>query len=211
MWRQRARLNWFQGGDCNTSFFHAKASSRQRKNLIEGLMDVDGIWQEDEGKIEEVVVEYYNNLFTSSSPSKFSELLQAIQPKVTPSMNQMLLKPFTGEEVRLALKQMHLLKAPGPDGMPPLFFQHFWSTSGEVVTNTVHNFLNFGIFPPNFNDTNIVLIPKVKEPKVVTNYRPISLCNVVYKMASKAIANKLKKILASIILVIPKVLLCMEG
>ena len=199
MWRQRARLNWFQGGDCNTSFFHAKASSRQRKNLIEGLMDVDGIWQEDEGKIEEVVVEYYNNLFTSSSPSNFSELLQAIQPKVTPSMNQMLLKPFTGEEVRLALKQMHLLKAPGPDGMPPLFFQHFWSTSGEVVTNTVLNFLNFGIFPPNFNDTNIVLIPKVKEPKVVTDYRPISLCNMVYKMASKAITNRLKKILPSII------------
>ena len=87
MWRQQARLNWFQGGDCNTSFFHAKASSRQRKNLIEGLMDADGVWQEDEGKIEEVVVEYYNNLFTSSSPLDFSELLQAIQPKVTPSMN----------------------------------------------------------------------------------------------------------------------------
>ena len=122
MWRQRARLNWFQGGDRNTSFFHTKASSRQRKNLIEGLMDADGVWQEDEGKIEEVVVEYYNNLFTSSSPLDFSELLQAIQSKLTPSMNQMLLKPFTGEEVRLALKQMHPLKAPGPNGMPPLFF-----------------------------------------------------------------------------------------
>ena len=87
MWRQRARLNWFQGGDRNTNFFHAKASLRQRKNLIEGLMDANGIWQEDEGKIEEIVVEYYNNLFTSSSPSDFSELLQAIQPKVTLLMN----------------------------------------------------------------------------------------------------------------------------
>ena len=77
MWRHRARLNWFQGGDRNTSFFHAEASSRQRKNLIKGLMDVDGVWQEDEGKIEEIVVEYYNNLFTSSSPSNFSEILQA--------------------------------------------------------------------------------------------------------------------------------------
>ena len=91
MWRQRARLNWFQGGDHNTSFFHAKASLRQRKNLIERLVDANGVWQEDEGKIEEIVVEYYNNLFTSSSPSDFSELLQAIQPKVTLSMNQMLL------------------------------------------------------------------------------------------------------------------------
>ena len=87
MWRQRARLNWFQGGDRNISFFHAKASLRQRKNLIEGLMDANGVWQEDEGKIEEIVVEYYNNLFTSSSPSDFSELLQAIQPKVTLLLN----------------------------------------------------------------------------------------------------------------------------
>ena len=161
-------------------------------------MDANGVWQEDEGKIEEIVVEYYNNLFTSSSHSDFSELHQAIQPKVTLSMNQMLLKPFTGEEVRVALKQMHPLKAPNPDGMPPLFFQHFWSTCGEVVTNTVLNFLNSCISPPNFNDNNIVLIPKVKEPKLVINYRPISLCNVVYKMASKAIANRLKKILPSI-------------
>ena len=162
-------------------------------------MDANGIWQEDEGKIEEIVVEYYNNLFTSSSPSDFSELLQAIQPKVTLLMNQMLLKPFKGEEVRVALKQMYPLKAPGLDGMPPLFFQHFQSTCGEVVTNTVLNFLNSGIYPPNFNDTNIVLIPKFKEPKLVIDYRPISLCNVIYKMASKAIANRLKKILPSII------------
>ena len=66
------------------------------------------------------------------------------------------------------------LKAPGPDGMPPLFFKHFWSTSGEVVTNMVLNFLNSSIFPSNFNDTNIVLIPKVKESKLVTDYMPIS-------------------------------------
>ena len=91
IWKQRARLNWFQGGDRNTSFFHANALSRKRKNFIEGLLDFDGVWQEDEGKIEEIVMEYYNNLFTSSSPSDFSDLLQAIQPKVTLSMNQMLL------------------------------------------------------------------------------------------------------------------------
>ena len=94
MWRQRARLNWFQGGDRNTNFFHAKASSRQKKNLIERLLDSDGVWQEEDEKIEKVVVEYYNNLFTSSSPTDFLEILQAIQSKVTPLMNQMLLKPL---------------------------------------------------------------------------------------------------------------------
>ena len=93
-----------------------------------------------------------------------------------------------------ALKQIYPLKAPGPDGMPPLFFQHFWSTSSVVVTKTVFDFLNFGISPPNFNETHITLVPKIKEPKKITNYRPISLCNVVYKIALKAIANRLKRI-----------------
>ena len=77
--------------------------------------------------------------------------------------------------------------------MPPIFFQHFWSTCGEVVTSTVLDFLDHGMSPPNFSETHIVLIPKIKEPRHVSNYRPISLCNVAYKIASKAIANKLKK------------------
>ena len=94
---------------------------------------------------------------------------------------------------------MFPLKVPGPDSMPPLFFQHFWPKVGEEVTKTVMDFLNSGIVPPNFNETHVVLIPKCKEPKKITDFRPISLCNVAYKIASTAIANRLKKIIPSII------------
>ena len=114
-------------------------------------------------------------------------------------MNEWMVRPFVECEVSEALKQMYPLKAPGPDGMPPLFFQHFWSTCGTMVTKTVLDFLNSGISPPNFNETHITLVPKIKEPKKITDYRPISLCNVVYEIVSKAIANKLKQILSSII------------
>ena len=48
MWRQRSRLNWFQLRDRNTSFFHAKASTWQKKIFIEGIMDVNGVWWEDD-------------------------------------------------------------------------------------------------------------------------------------------------------------------
>ena len=97
-------------------------------------------------------------------------------------MINMLTREFTGSEVKTALNQRYPLKSPGPDSTPPLFFQHFWPTIGNVVTKTVLDFLNLGIYPPNFNDTHIVLIPKVKELKRITNYCPISLCNVVYNL-----------------------------
>ena len=55
---------------------------------------------------------------------------------------------------------MHPQKALGPDDMPLLFFQHFWSICGEVVTTTVLEFLNHGVSAPDFNKMHIVLIPK---------------------------------------------------
>ena len=83
--------------------------------------------------------------------------------------------------------------------MPPLFYQKFWSLSGDCVTQAVLNFLNHGITPSDFNDTHIVLIPEVKNSRKITEYRPISLCNVIYKLASKTEANRLKIVLFGIV------------
>ena len=85
-------------------------------------------------------------------------------------MNADLAREFHEGEVRKALKQMFPLKASSLDGMPPLFYQHFWSTYGRVVCKMVLDFLNHGISPPNFNQTHVVLVPKVKKPKYVTDF-----------------------------------------
>ena len=82
--------------------------------------------------------------------------------------------------------------APRPNEMPPLFHQQFWSTVDNVIIKTILDFLNASIIPHKFNETHIVLIPKVKNPKQVQDFRPISLCNVAYKLASKILANRLK-------------------
>ena len=85
-------------------------------------MDANEVWHEDDDKVEEVVVEYYKELFTTSHPIEFLELIQAVQPKVTTSMNQSLTRDFNAAKIKVALKQMYPLKAPGLDGMPSLFF-----------------------------------------------------------------------------------------
>ena len=115
-------------------------------------------------------------------------------------MNNELSAPFQRSEVDLALKQMNPLKALGPDGMPPLFFQQFWPTIGEEVTEAVLNFLNSGMIPHAINRTFITLILKVKSPVRVSKFRPIALCNTLYKIISKVLANRLKKILPNVIL-----------
>ena len=91
-----------------------------------------------------------------------------MDPVVSIHMNGFLTQEFGVEEVCIALKQMHPKKSSGLDGMPPLFYQHFWSLVGDYVTNTILNFINHGIAAPKFNKTHIMLIPKIKNPKKIT-------------------------------------------
>ena len=70
--------------------------------------------------------------------------------------------------------------------------------SNDVV-NAVLDFLNSGNMVPDVNHTNNVLIPKIKSPEKMSDFQPISLCNVIYKIISKVLANRLKQILPQII------------
>ena len=109
------------------------------------------------------------------------------------------MRDFCIEEVRFALFQMHPLKTLGPDGMTAFFFQKFWHIVGADVTNAMLSCLNSRIILRNINNTHIALIPKTKDPELITQYRPISLCNVLYKIISKMLVNQLKLILPNLI------------
>lgn len=111
MWRHRARLNWFRDGDRNMRFFHSQDSAQSLKNSIEGNLDPNEVWHEDDGEIEKCFVDYYTKLFISSNPMDFSKITEAMQPKVTQKMNSRLLREFQRGEVLYALKQMSPLKA----------------------------------------------------------------------------------------------------
>jgi hypothetical protein len=122
-----------------------------------------------------------------------------VKKVVTSDMNDMLVAEFTASEIELALKQMAPLKAPGPDGMSPIFYQKYWHIVGHDIIEAILSCLRDGSLLKKINHTNICLIPKVQNPETVKNFRPISLCNVLYKIIAKVLANRLKKILPQII------------
>ena len=182
-------------GDWNTKYFHSKASERRKKNTITGLMDENGNWCDNTESIAAVAVSYFEKPFSTSFPSRISEVTNTIPTRVTDEMNQWLIKEFTREEVVTALQQMHPTKAPGPDGMSTIFFQKYWDIVGNDITCMVLNVLNSNMSMVEINRTNIALVPKTNSPTKMTEFRPISLCNVNYKLISKVLANRLKTIL----------------
>jgi hypothetical protein len=114
-------------------------------------------------------------------------------------MNSKLIAPIEEKEVKEALFQMFPTKAPGPDGFPAHFFQRYWELCGKEITSVVLRMLRGEDNPAMINDTMIVLIPKVANAEELGQYRPINLCNVIYKIASKVVANRLKVVLPEII------------
>ncbi|CAA7041844.1 unnamed protein product [Microthlaspi erraticum] len=149
--------------------------------------------------MEKVAVDYFSELFTTTSPDGFSEILEGITGQITDTDNILLTKPATEEEVRSALFLMHPEKAPGPDGMTALFFQRSWPIIKMDILRFINDFLASGCFDKRLNMTNICLIPKTERPTRMTELRPISLCNVGYKIISKVLCERLKKVLSQLI------------
>ena len=166
-------------------------------------MDDGGIWRESALEVAEVAISYFENLYMTSYPEKILEVVEAVDPKVTDEMNQMLVKQFTRNEIEAALKQMHPTKSPGADGMLAIFYQKYWDIVGNDVVGMVLNVLNSNISMTDINKTFITLIPKINNPTKMSDFRPISLCNVIYKLISKVLANHLKLVLPNIISEIP--------
>lgn len=200
-WRQRTRADWLTAGDRNSKFFHNRATIRKKKNSIHRLVDNNGEVQESEEGIARIIGSYYASLFQSSNPSTIdiSKATETIENRLDNSMQLSLEADFSAEEVKMAVFDMNPTKALGQDGFQAIFFQKFWNVTGPEVTAVYLNILNNGASIREFNNTNIALIPKTKKPSSIKDFRPISLCSVVYKIVIKAMANRLKEHLPTII------------
>lgn len=199
MEKQRSRIAWLREGDRNTEFFQAKARARQRMNKIKALHDDAGNVFTDQEDLERLACEFYQNLFSAQEGQQPELVCRYVPRKVTDDMCAMLERPFTEEEVEAALFRMAPNKAPGMDGFNDGFYQTHWQLIKPCVVSAVLGFLNGGEIPVEVNQTILVLIPKVNNLQDLSQFRPISLCNVLYKLCSKTMANRLRLILDDVI------------
>lgn len=189
---------WLQEGDNNTEYIHSWANKGQKSNTISKLKDYQGNWVDWDSGLHILMKNYFINLFYSSSVN-CSPVTTCIERRVSGDMNNCLLALVERDEVKRALFQMHPAKSSGPDDFNPGFFQKFWELIGDDITNLVQQFFINGEFPNHLNDTHMVLIPKKAKPNTMNDLRPIALCNILYIILSKVLANCLKGVLPSVI------------
>jgi len=126
--------------------------------------------------------------FSDSNASRVSQL---IQKKFSTSCIEGMKVVVSREEIRRTVFSLKASKAPGPDGFSASFFQKAWPIVGGDVTDAVLEFFYSGRLLKETNATIITLVPKKKHPAVMGDYRPISCCNIVYKVITKILANYL--------------------
>ena len=106
---------------------------------------------------------------------------------------------MSDEEIKAGLWSLKAFKAPGPDGLHAGFFQRFWPIVGNLVVDEVRKIFIDMAVPEELNKTFITLIPKIPGPETLSNYRPISLYNTVYKIVSKILVGRLRLFLEKLI------------
>lgn len=188
-------------GDRNTSFFHVSTIVRRRRNRISYLRNSVGEWIHEETEIMSFIREGFAKLYTTShleaklQPGPISPW----QAALTDMERDSLYDPVSVEEIKSALWSIKAFKAPGPDGLHAGFFQRFWMIVGGSVVEEIKKCFVTKKILEFLNKTNVALIPKIHGPETIGNYRPISLCNTVYKMITKIIVARLRPMLDKLV------------
>lgn len=110
-----------------------------------------------------------------------------------------LIKPVTVEEVRIVVFQLKPYKALGPDGVQAAVFHRYWNLMQNDIVYLVQDFFAGRCDLAAINSTYVSLIPKVDNPETFKDFRPIGLCNVVYKIISKVLVNRMQCLMESLI------------
>lgn len=199
LWRDKAKARWIKEGDANTHFFHLTTVIHRRFNSVNRILSHSNQWLSTREDIGQEFERHFKDLFTSVKPCFPTRLHGLLIPCITEGMNRSLVAVPHHLEIVQALKQMGSLKSSDPDGFNVLFYNNYWSIVGDAVIAEIQAFFTTCKITPALNHTFLVLLPKVHSAFKVDQFRPIALCNVVYKLITKIIVGRLRPLLDLIV------------
>lgn len=171
---------------------------RRRRNTIHMLQLEDGSWTIDPKIIRRSFTNHFKEIYCGpeqASPDWPEELLFSLSetvPQLEEEQGSSLEEMPTPKEIRRAVFSLGPNRAPGPDGINARFAQMYWDLLRPRIELEIEQFFSKTVMRSTISKSNMVLIPKCENPTKVTDYRPISICNVIYKIISKILANRLK-------------------
>lgn len=197
---QKLKTNHLIGADRGSKYFHSLIKNKNRTHSINRVIDESGQSTTSLEQVSSAFVAYFSSLFGEDVDRIHCNgdiVTNGIC--ITHEQGDALVAPVSDSEIKQAIFDMGDNKAPGPDGFSVAFFKSSWDIVGRTVCTAVREFFTHGKLLKEWNHTAIALIPKCANAKLVTDYRPISCCNVPYKIITKIIASRLAVVLPDII------------
>ena len=144
------------------------------------------------------IISFYQNLYAETEDWRPHNNMR-VCPTISTEDNLMLQSPFEEQEIWSSVQACAGDKVPGPDGFTMAFFKHCWEVMNtEVIANT-QNLHERDIFERSFNATHVALIPKKMGANELKDFRPISLIGSIYKIISKLLTERLKKVMHKLV------------
>ncbi|XP_019167697.1 PREDICTED: uncharacterized protein LOC109163410 [Ipomoea nil] len=198
LWFQKSRRMWIQDGDRNTAFYHKSTLIRRNRSRIR-MLKINGEWNSDFKTISDHISNFFIDLFGRKNIMDGSPNDMYCGPKLDTGQMHKLTREVTMCEVKKAVFDMKKFGSPGPDGIQAAFYQTFWEEVKSHITTFVKKVLRDGRVPPKILESFITLIPKKDSPETASDFRPITLLNVSFKIISKVIVNRMRPIMKNLI------------
>eukprot|EP00253_Pinus_taeda_P014726 PITA_14726 len=202
LWRQKSRIKWLREGERNTKFFHQAMIKHRQSNRILSIQDRNGNRVLEQAEIEQVLIDHHKEILKEPQTDRMQaiqEICSAIPCLVSEDQNKALMRAATFEEIEETVKAMKKGTSPGPDGFTVDFYQAGWHFLGKEILEMVEESrMNQKVWPA-LNSTFYALIPKTDNREDPNGFRPIALCNVIYKIITAMMAKRLKPMLDKLI------------
>ncbi|KAL3687723.1 hypothetical protein R1sor_014032 [Riccia sorocarpa] len=202
-WKLTCRDKFIADGDACTSYFFKRFRKRRARTLLTKLKGDDGQLLTTPADISRKVQDNFTLLYRSKSQEPeekdaVAEILRDTHQVRSPGQKALLGDLPSERELMESLFLLPSGKSPGPDGMSTDIMRLLWPIIGDTYYSAVVELWSSGVLAPYFKDGLIFLLPKVSDPELIGQWRPIMLLNDIYKVLAKLLAARLALVLPTI-------------